>query len=106
MKMEGGYQSSHSCNSGNQNYNVDIDGSVQSQRIYISNFYNFGVTVYVDVNCEEKTLTIPSQSVGGSTWVGSGYYFDARGNLYLDFQRFFTLNGTNHVDNCDATLYP
>lgn len=69
-----GYISQLSCGAGTFMQNVtSVSGS--PGRVNFSNFDNTGAQVYGLINCTSNQINIPTQSVNGATYNGSGYFY-------------------------------
>jgi hypothetical protein len=95
-KFLGTYNASEACTSGLDNYAFTVTADVSGiDAVSISNLYNLGLTVVGTVS--GSILTIPSQTVGNVTFIGSG---SMQGDtLFLSF----TVSADGISDTCTTT---
>ncbi len=68
--ISGAYSVTENCNSGNYNFSSNVTAGSQSNTYICSNFGGYNVSVNIVVN--GNTISLPSQTVGGATFSGSG----------------------------------
>lgn len=80
MGRVGGYSVVDGCSIGQLSYQSNVffgSTSTNKNRIIITNLFNsFSASVFADLNCDNATLTIPSQQFNGGTISGTGQYTD------------------------------
>jgi len=77
--------------------NVKADPSSTS-RVYFSNFGGKRVSVYADISCDNGSITIPSQSAGGETYLGSGSF--SSGYLMISYQ----VDSAGYTNYCNFSM--
>jgi hypothetical protein len=89
-----GYATQTSCNpTGSFTQNItSVPGQVG--RVLFSNFDNTGAQVYANVICNSGQVSIPSQTVNGVVYQGSGYYNVSGGTRYINVSYGRTVSGS------------
>ena len=70
FSFPGTYSVTENCNSGNYNFNSNVTAGSQSNTYVLSNFGGYNVSVNITVN--GNAIAVPTQTVGGGTFSGSG----------------------------------
>ena len=68
--IPGAYSVTENCNTGNYNYSSNVTAGSQSNTYVCSNFGGYNVSVNIIVN--GNTISVPSQTISGGTFSGSG----------------------------------
>lgn len=97
--LKGTFEEKGNCSTAGHDVNVVVASS-QSDRIIIRGFWKGTMTneVYADIDRNNKTLTIPSQTVFGITYSGSGTYTD--NEMVINY----TAIGTTVNQTCTSTF--
>lgn len=98
-ELAGSYGANSFCTSGPNPFVVEISSSTSvSKRIVFDNFENSGVQIYGTVNCSAQSIQVPSQTIGGITYSGSGsFYKSSSGNMsvYVYYTRTVVGGGSS-----------
>ena len=92
------------CTGGSYVSNIEAV-SGQPGKIRILNFGNMGINITADVNCFSSgfgQIDIPEQTIGSSTYTGSGQYFVNFGSLQVSL--FYTKMTGTTFENCSVNM--
>lgn len=103
--LTGSYSAQNFCAVGVSNFTETVAASpTVARRILINNFENAGFQIYANLSCNTQSITIPSQTVNGATYSGSGYFYtNTSGDktLYIYYNKVYSGGGSV---SCNLTL--
>ncbi|MGN6567627.1 MAG: hypothetical protein ACTHJ0_06730 [Flavipsychrobacter sp.] len=85
------------CNGNAYVDSIIVDPAGFSNRIYFTNFNGQGISIYAELDCNNGFINIPSQTVGGHTYYGSGNF--ASGNIAYNFSDVTSTSNVSCFDN-------
>ena len=98
----GNWMGSNGC-TGSSSYTETLatDASVVN-RVKLNNFENSGITLYADIKCTGRTVTLPLQTVNGVSYSGNGYFYTSGAAYFLRIS-YTRTNGSSTI-SCTESL--
>lgn len=102
--ITGSFTVTNFCAVGPSNFSANVvEDATHSDRVIFKNWENTGADIYGEVDCRNQEIEIPSQTVNGMTYKGSGNFFTSGGmaQVRIEYDRSSPTTGTTP---CLATL--
>jgi hypothetical protein len=99
--IDSNYSTNSPCAS-STSYMQNIMRTTTRNRIMFSNINGSGGQIYADINCDNQTLTIPTQTVGTVTFSGNGNYSVSFGSKFVQLNVMVSATGGSIP--CTVTL--